>query len=423
MYILESLIAVRTEREQNQKMRGRPGHAVMWTLCSTSVATAFRTHTRCSLPPTLFATPPRRLHALASEGGEMEDVRRQLQLQQLEACMQIANLEERAEKAEAENDLVSAIEAYEQLLAIQPPTSPNMREQDAARRALQQLLLESARRELEACGRQGCETEVSFIEGELRRAQQIGEESRKQLASRALADVSKVRSAVVTLLEVSRPQRSKPGQGLDPGAGQRVSTRMRRRAGRWVVGLGGRGGARLMGCSDTRRPHLRWCSASPRQLTEEQASEAVDRAAGEQAYSRLVDGEPGWLAGWQLAEATRRRDDARLLRKSVESDLNRLELQLLQGDPSLAFIRSVLKSTRNDPLPEEEASLWLKEQFDQGALPRDPELLRTLLEQARADPDMVVRLVTQVPATHVYAYACMHVRVRVCVCVCVCVCV
>jgi len=312
-------------------MRGRPGHAVMWTLCSTSVATAFRTHTRCSLPPTLFATPPRRLHALASEGGEMEDVRRQLQLQQLEACMQIANLEERAEKAEAENDLVSAIEAYEQLLAIQPPTSPNMREQDAARRALQQLLLESARRELEACGRQGCETEVSFIEGELRRAQQIGEESRKQLASRALADVSKVRSAVVTLLE----------------------------------------------------------------LTEEQASEAVDRAAGEQAYSRLVDGEPGWLAGWQLAEATRRRDDARLLRKSVESDLNRLELQLLQGDPSLAFIRSVLKSTRNDPLPEEEASLWLKEQFDQGALPRDPELLRTLLEQARADPDMVVRLVTQ----------------------------
>lgn len=245
--------------------------------------------------------------------------------------MQIANLEERAEKAEAENDLVSAIEAYEQLLAIQPPTSPNMREQDAARRALQQLLLESARRELEACGRQGCETEVSFIEGELRRAQQIGEESRKQLASRALADVSKVRSAVVTLLE----------------------------------------------------------------LTEEQASEAVDRAAGEQAYSRLVDGEPGWLAGWQLAEATRRRDDARLLRKSVESDLNRLELQLLQGDPSLAFIRSVLKSTRNDPLPEEEASLWLKEQFDQGALPRDPELLRTLLEQARADPDMVVRLVTQ----------------------------
>ena len=89
-------------------------------------------------------------------------------------------------------------------------------------------------------------------------------------------------------------------------------------------------------------------------------------------------------------------DDARLLRKSVEADLNRLELQLLQGDPSLAYFRSVLKSTRNEPLPlEETGSLWLQEQYEQGALPRDPELLRTLLGAARHDPEMVVRLVTQ----------------------------
>ena len=88
-------------------------------------------------------------------------------------------------------------------------------------------------------------------------------------------------------------------------------------------------------------------------------------------------------------------DDARLLRKSVEADLNRLELQLLQGDPSLAFIREVLKGTRKEPLPLEPNSLWLKEQFASGALPRDPELLRTLLAAARDDPAMVTRLVTQ----------------------------
>ena len=70
-------------------------------------------------------------------------------------------------------------------------------------------------------------------------------------------------------------------------------------------------------------------------------------------------------------------------------------LSQLQGDPSLAFIREVLKSTRNEPLPEEHASLWLQEQIDSGALPRDPELLRTLLAQARRDPAMVERLVTQ----------------------------
>ena len=59
---------------------------------------------------------------------------------------------------------------------------------------------------------------------------------------------------------------------------------------------------------------------------------------------------------------------------------------LLQGDPSLAFIRRVLGATRDDPLPLEQSSLWLKQQIDSGALPRDPELLRTLLQQALLTP-------------------------------------
>ena len=280
-----------------------------------------------------------------ADGDEEEDpppigddsaaaMQRRLTVRYLEECMHIARLEERAEAAETANDLAGAVEAYEELLALQPPTSPWLREQDAMRRALQEMLLESARREL-ACadeGSDGCE--LSFIDAEIQRAKGLGEDYRRWSSARALEDVGRIRRTVVGLLE----------------------------------------------------------------LSETQAREAADRARAQQSYARLVEGVEAWLPGMQLAEATRRMDDARLLRKSVEADLNRLELQLLQGDPSLAFIRDVLRSTRGEPLPlaEEAHSLWLKEQIDSGALPRDPELLRTLLAQARRDPEMVERLVTQV---------------------------
>lgn len=199
-------------------------------------------------------------------------------LESLERCLTLANLESQAEAAEESNDLAGAIECYEALLELQPPDAPNLREEDAARRALQQLLLESARRELEACSsEEGCELEharwvpsemaASFIKSELQRAKGMGEEARNSLAMRALDDVRKVRNSVVRLL----------------------------------------------------------------QLSEEQAAADADRAKGEQAYLRLVENQPGWVAGWQLEEATRRRDDARLLRKSVEADLNRLELQLVRA--------------------------------------------------------------------------------------------
>jgi hypothetical protein len=56
---------------------------------------------------------------------------------------------------------------------------------------------------------------------------------------------------------------------------------------------------------------------------------------------------------------------------------------------------NVLDKTKSEPLPLEQSSVWLQEQIDSGALPRDPELLRTLLAQARNNPEMVERLVTQ----------------------------
>ena len=284
---------------------------------------------------------PRMAFEDADDCALPSDGRRMLEVQALERCLTMANLEGQIEEAEEAQDLPRLIMAYEALLELQPPDSPDLREDMAARRALQQLLLESARRELEACrSEDGCALEstrvpsemaAEFVRGELKRAQRVGEESRKALAMRALDDVRKIRNSIVRLL----------------------------------------------------------------QLSEDQAKEDADRAKGEQAYLRLVEGQPGWLAGWQLGEATRRRNDARLLRKSVEADLNRLELQLLQGDPSLAFVRDVLRSTRNEWTCSRSDSLWLQEQFDSGALPRDPELLRTLLAQARHDPELVMRLVTQ----------------------------
>ena len=81
---------------------------------------------------------------------------------------------------------------------------------------MQQLLLESARRELEACeADEACalpdgvdwvpsEMASSFLKGEMQRAQELGEEARQVLAMRALDDVRKVRAGVVLGLQRSR---------------------------------------------------------------------------------------------------------------------------------------------------------------------------------------------------------------------------
>lgn len=248
--------------------------------------------------------------------------------------LQLANLEGKAEALAAQGNLQGAVEAFDELLKLQPPTSPELSSAAGARRALQQLLLESMRRELDACGSEGCNPHdrPSLLEQTRNAAQAMGEDTRRRLAQRALEDVSRIRSSVLRLLEEA----------------------------------------------------------------EAQATSDAEEATSNQAYLRLVEGESGWFAGWQFDEARKRISDIRLLRKNVESDLNQLELQLLRGDPSLTWIRELLSRTRGQPdLPAiSKGSVWLQEQIASGALPKDPELLRTLLEQARRDPELVVRLVT-----------------------------
>ena len=243
------------------------------------------------------------------------------------------------------------------LLALQPPTAAELSAATSARRALQELLLESAQRELAACeADEACDVgERSFIE----QAQRAGEAV--FASSRALRDVKSVREIVVSLLEE----------------------------------------------------------------TEAQARADADAAAGEQAYERLGRGRHRVVADDAHRRGAKAMSDARLLRRSMENDPNRLELQLLQGDPTLAFIREVLAGTRpgggadaappaarrldiaaaaaggggteaaggDAAAPGGEAqsgdatdSLRLREQFESGALPRDPEPLRTLPAQACATP-------------------------------------
>ena len=73
------------------------------------------------------------------------------------------------------------------------------------------------------------------------------------------------------------------------------------------------------------------------------------------------------------------------------------------GDPLLSFLKDAwARSQGRAPPPvlvdvpeDSEAVFWLREQFEGGALPRDPALVRSLLEQGRRDPQLVKRLVAE----------------------------
>jgi hypothetical protein len=93
-------------------------------------------------------------------------------------------------------------------------------------------------------------------------------------------------------------------------------------------------------------------------------------------------------------------------------------MQILQGDPTITLLRAVraaFSSFSRPPgqkklptlqqlseladlsaagIPRDEQAYWLREQFELGALPSDPVLLRSMVEQARKNPDLITRLMT-----------------------------
>ena len=127
--------------------------------------------------------------------------------------------------------------------------------------------------------------------------------------------------------------------------------------------------------------------------------------------------------------AMRTLEDLQVVRKIARSDINRLELTLLRGDPLLALFRDVrdgkvvwrplswlrsrgwqgargaqrlrkargldVKEGLRDVPAESEIGMQLREQFERGVLPQDPLLIQVLLEQAKTDPQLVSRLVAE----------------------------
>ena len=104
----------------------------------------------------------------------------------------------------------------------------------------------------------------------------------------------------------------------------------------------------------------------------------------------------------------RAKTDLRTLRKVATSDINALELQILRGDPTVSLARwALFSATRKDSEEYKKTSVsegseeafWLREQFEKGALPRDPVLVRSLLERAKREPELVARLITEAKDT------------------------
>ena len=76
----------------------------------------------------------------AAPNATIAAVKRKLVVASLERCLVVADLECRAEACDAAGDVAGAVEAYSELLALQPPDSPDLSPTVSARRGLQELL-------------------------------------------------------------------------------------------------------------------------------------------------------------------------------------------------------------------------------------------------------------------------------------------
>ena len=271
-------------------------------------------------------------------------------------------LERLAESYEGARDIRGAIDAYERLLALEPPSARWLPQATKAKRGVQELVLLSHRRGMADTGK--------IASG----LQAAGESSRRSITARAILDVENVRKVV-----------------------ERDCDTLEALANRTVLAS-----------------PLKGSIAAP---DDEQPPEDLKVC---------------WLRG---KLATKSLEDLRVIRKIARSDINRLELTILRGDPLLTAIREgrfswlIPERFKKDirplpsfeqraPLPggsaaaeelwrqaevwrlvdipqESEQGMWLREQFESGALPQDPLLVMSLLEQAKKNPQLVARLVRE----------------------------
>ena len=259
-----------------------------------------------------------------------------------------------AEVCEAMRDIEGAIVAYDMVLRLEPPFAPGQGAALSAKRGVQELVLLSHRR--------GLEDTISLRDEFVRKKQ----DTESRLAQQLLPPLRR--------------------------AGRTSTDRVRR-----------------IGLRDV-----------------EQLRRLVD--ADLDTTTRKVEGDSPLYRGPLAALRPRALADLEKLRKVARSDINQLELRILRGDPTLTFVRDVLRKAGLLPATatpsfkprartgagaaidgdgdgdgklwsadasSADAGFWIREQFERGALPRDPALISALLVQARRNPELVTRLATE----------------------------
>jgi len=238
-----------------------------------------------------------------------------------------------AESYEATQDIGRAIYAYEQLLDLEPPSASGLPATVATKRAVQELVLASHRR--------GLDDTVKIRTG----LQSAGEQSRRLLTAKALYDFEELRKLIEDDLD----------------------------------------------------------------LLEDLALQSRDPDTGVFRRNSSIPFASEGARFWDLV-SNRSLNDLDILRKLARSDIDRVQLTLLRGDPLLTFIRDTVgrlrwrtKGRRQDQradMPDiQDGSApdvrWLCEQFEGGVLPQDKLLVASLLEEAKRNPERVVRLLSE----------------------------
>ena len=288
-----------------------------------------------------------------------------------------------AESYEGARDIEGAIFAYEQLLSIEPPSARWLAPTASARRAVQELVLLSHRR--------GIVETQRLADG----LQSVGDSSRFQITQKAIADLEGLRKVVEQDLDALEAfaNFSAPGTpqylSANPGA---IGAESNGLIGRFATkSLQDLRIVRKLARNDINRLELTILRGDP--------FLAAVRDLARSARRMLASGGGAPGGGLALGKALERAD-VRALPAELSADQVAFDAASVAGAGAgevgeLSGALPTLGGTDRLPTTEREQGLWLRQQFERGALPRDPLLVKSLLEQAERNPELVARLVTQ----------------------------